>query len=402
MLIALVTTVRLGCGDGSIEVGPRAERGRDRGGRGAAAEADDGSARHECARRLGDPLLLRGVLVALVADRQLVGDRLPDRAAARAGEQLLLGQGVQVAPGGRRRDVELATMSSTSTCPVSASRSSIALSRSARFMRVPPVRCSGRRPLQGEQAEQARRLAGTASRPAPRYLRESTSVWILGQVARIARVKNPFRWVETLILVMPGAMAAAIVSSGHAAGSVQHQRHGRGAACSRAMRSRSSAAVRSVIACEEPTATASASTPVSATNARASAGSVRTPGACAPSLPPISPSSPSTKTSSACACSTTRTRRRDVVVVVELAAVEHDRAEAQGDRLPASSPSSAWSRCTATCGRHARASGEGGQRDRLEAAVVVGAVLRDLQDDRAGPPARRRRREPRRSPGGSR
>ena len=34
------------------------------------------------------------------------------------------------------------------------------------------------------------------------------------------------------------------------------------------MRSRSSAAVRSVMACELPTATASASTPVAATNAR--------------------------------------------------------------------------------------------------------------------------------------
>ena len=52
--------------------------------------------------------------------------------------------------------------------------------------------------------------------------------------------------------------------------------------------------MRVCIACEEPTATASASTPVAATKAAASPGSVRTPGAWAPSLPPTSPSSLST------------------------------------------------------------------------------------------------------------
>ena len=55
----------------------------------------------------GDPLLLLGVLLVLVAQRQVVGDRVPDRAAARAGEQLLLGEGVEVASRGRGRHVEL-------------------------------------------------------------------------------------------------------------------------------------------------------------------------------------------------------------------------------------------------------------------------------------------------------
>ena len=65
----------------------------------------------------------------------------------------------------------------------------------------------------------------------------------------------------------------------------------------RATRPRSSTASLVIIACELPTATASASTPVAAVNLAASAGSVRAPGACTPSLPPISPSSASTHTS---------------------------------------------------------------------------------------------------------
>jgi len=66
--------------------------------------------------------------------------------------------------------------------------------------------------------------------------------------------------------------------------------------CARSLRTRSksSSAVREVIACELPTATASASTWVASTNATASSGSVRTWGAWAPSLPPTSPSSAST------------------------------------------------------------------------------------------------------------
>ena len=50
------------------------------------------------------------------------------------------------------------------------------------------------------------------------------------------------------------------------------------------------------LAREAGTATARPSTPVPATNAAASPGSVRTPGVCAPPLPPIAPSSASTHT----------------------------------------------------------------------------------------------------------
>ncbi len=59
------------------------------------------------------------------------------------------------------------------------------------------------------------------------------------------------------------------------------------------------------MACELPTATARASTPVLATKAAASPGSVRAPAAWTPSLPPISPSSASTQTPSAWQCATT-------------------------------------------------------------------------------------------------
>ncbi len=77
------------------------------------------------------------------------------------------------------------------------------------------------------------------------------------------------------------------------------------AALSRAMRSKSRTTSRVSMACELPTATASASAHVDAANARASSGSVRTPGACAPSLPPASPSSASTYTSARWQCSVT-------------------------------------------------------------------------------------------------
>jgi len=49
------------------------------------------------------------------------------------------------------------------------------------------------------------------------------------------------------------------------------------------------------MACELPTATASASTPVAATKPAAWSGSVRATGECTPSLPPTSPSSASTQ-----------------------------------------------------------------------------------------------------------
>ena len=61
-------------------------------------------------------------------------------------------------------------------------------------------------------------------------------------------------------------------------------------AASRLINSWSIWASRVVIACELPTATASASTPVAAVKDAASSGSVRAPSAWAFNLPPISPS----------------------------------------------------------------------------------------------------------------
>ena len=95
-----------------------------------------------------------------------------------------------------------------------------------------------------------------------------------------------------LILTMPARTAAPSSSSGTPDEPCSTSGTGT-ARASAAMSAWSSAAERSVMACELPTATASASTPVAATNSAASPGSVRTPGACAPSLPPTSPSSAS-------------------------------------------------------------------------------------------------------------
>ncbi len=95
-----------------------------------------------------------------------------------------------------------------------------------------------------------------------------------------------------LIFVMPARTARASSSSGTPDEPCSTRGTGTARASS-AMRVWSRAADRSVMACELPTATASASTPVAATNSAASTGSVRTPGACAPSFPPTSPSSAS-------------------------------------------------------------------------------------------------------------
>ena len=127
------------------------------------------------------------------------------------------------------------------------------------------------------------------------------------------------------------------------------------AACSRAMSSRSSAALRSVMACDEPTATASASTPVSATNRAASSGSVRTPGACAPSLPPISPSSASTSTPARAARSTTRRVVATFSAKSSFAPSYITEPKPRSIASSASSGSSAWSRCTATAALDASA-----------------------------------------------
>ena len=93
----------------------------------------------------------------------------------------------------------------------------------------------------------------------------------------------------TLIFVMPAATARRSSSAGTPEEPCRTSGTG-SASCRAAISSWSSRAVRVVIACELPTATASASTPVVATKATASAGSVRTPGAwalcAAPALPP--------------------------------------------------------------------------------------------------------------------
>ena len=148
MLIALVTTVRLGIGRRLHDVGARHEGLGDRRRRRAAAEADDRAARDERARRPGDRGLRVGVLLVLVPDRQVVGDRVRDRSAARAGQQLLAGRGRRGRAARSRATRRGARRSGRRRPgPLSASRSSTALSRSARFIRsrVPgvPMRTAG-------------------------------------------------------------------------------------------------------------------------------------------------------------------------------------------------------------------------------------------------------------------
>ena len=146
-------------------------------------------------------------------------------------------------------------------------------------------------------------------------------------------MKSPLRCVETLIFVIPARMASWSCASD--APDDPCSTSGTGTArCSSPIRSMSSDAVRSVIACDEPTATASASTPVAATKSRASAGSVRTPGACAPSLPPTCAELGLDVDAGGSRAAGDPAGGLDVVVVVEVRAVEHDRAEAEGDRLP--------------------------------------------------------------------
>ena len=144
-------------------------------------------------------------------------------------------------------------------------------------------------------------MAARASRV---YLRGSTASGWAARASRSDAVKAMLSAVPTLTLRMPAATASAITAS--ATPDEPWSTSGTGtAAASRAISSRSSWAERSRMACELPTATARPSTPVAATKAAASSGSVRTPGACAPSLPPISPSSASTHTPASWARATT-------------------------------------------------------------------------------------------------
>jgi hypothetical protein len=108
-------------------------------------------------------------------------------------------------------------------------------------------------------------------------------------------VNTLFSWVATLILVIPARIAALRSASG----TPDEPCSTSGTPTARrilSIRPRSSTASLVSMACELPTATASASTPVSATKPRAWPGSVRASGECTPFLPPISPSSASTQT----------------------------------------------------------------------------------------------------------
>src|ERR671935_180626 len=122
----------------------------------------------------------------------------------------------------------------------------------------------------------------------------------------------------------------------------------------------SRAAAREVMACELPTATARASTPVRATYSLASPGSVRTPAACAlagaPGLPPTWPSSASSHSPAPWA-QTTAAR-----VAATLSSYGRVPASNIAEEKPASaacrsrSMSSTWSRCRATSTAAASAS----------------------------------------------
>ena len=170
----------------------------------------------------------------------------------------------------------------------------------------------------------------------------------------------------------------------------------------RATSSRSIAATRSVIACDEPTATARAPTPVSATKRAASSGSVRTPGAWAPSLPPISPSSASTSTP-----------RRPPARRPAGSSRRSRRSRASRRRTSPSRSRGRWPGARARGPRRGRGARRRGADDASatasvaraigsKPAVVADAVLGELEDDRAGPRPRRRRRAPRPSRGARR
>src|SRR5690606_30874627 len=79
---------------------------RHLGRRGPAGEPDDLPLGDEGRGGEGDRLLRVAVAGDLVLQRELVGGAHRDRAAVRAGDEAALGERVEVAPGGRRGDVE--------------------------------------------------------------------------------------------------------------------------------------------------------------------------------------------------------------------------------------------------------------------------------------------------------
>ena len=102
------------------------------------------------------------------------------------------------------------------------------------------------------------------------------------------------------------------------------------------------------MACELPTATASASTPVAAAYLAASPGGVLAPASCTPSLPPISPISASTHTP--------RSWHHRVTSAVAATFCSYGAADASYMTEPTPRAAAArtrsspvtWSRCTAT------------------------------------------------------
>ncbi len=103
-----------------------------------------------------------------------------------------------------------------------------------------------------------------ASRPAEPYRLGSTAAGSAARYRRTAAVKTLFSWVATLIFVIPARIAA----TSSASGTPDEPCRTSGALTARrilAIRPRSRTASRVSMACELPTATASASIPVAAT-----------------------------------------------------------------------------------------------------------------------------------------
>ena len=156
-----------------------------------------------------------------------------------------------------------------------------------------------------------------------------------------------FSWVAMLIFVRPARTAAARSSSGtpdepcSTSGTPAAWR-------SLAIRPRSRTASLVSMACELPTATASASTPVDATKPAAWSGSVRATGECTPSLPPTSPSSASTQTPRSWHHAATSAVARTLSAYGSWDASYMTDPRPNADAARTSSARDAWSRCTAT------------------------------------------------------
>src|SRR5690606_15799680 len=199
-----------------------------------------------------------GAEVAAVPDRQLVRDRLRHRPTVRPGEQATLGETVEVAARGgggcseaidQLIDRHLALRGEQVEDGGEAGGAIHATQTSAGSR-------ANRRSIRAASS-------ATASRPGATYLRESTRFSSAASFSRTARVKKPFRCVDTLILVMPARTACTITSSetpdepcSTSGTSPPEWPAPRSAARNRPISSMSRDAERSSIACEDPTATA--------------------------------------------------------------------------------------------------------------------------------------------------